>query len=165
MNPANAALLRYLPLLIVCVLMIRRTQRPRVIRPARLWIRPAVLLAVAGAYAVGAARLGPRVNPTAILVIAAAVLAGALLGALRAHLVRLSRQPDTGAIEATFTMWGVLLLVAWFAARSALRQSGLMGASAPFGIVSDAALALAIGAVVAQAAILVRRCKALSASA
>lgn len=158
----TAQLLRYVPIVIVCALLIRRTQRPRVIRPGRLWIPLAVVLGVSVLYVAGAIRLGPHIDLTGSLIIAAAALGGAVLGALRAHLLRLSRHPDTGAIQGTFTMWGVLLLVAWYVGRDVLRQSGLAGASAPFGLVSDAALALALGAVVAQRVILMHRCKALS---
>jgi hypothetical protein len=42
-DPAHA-LLPYLPLLIVVVLMFRRTRRPRVIRPERLWIMPSIVI-------------------------------------------------------------------------------------------------------------------------
>jgi hypothetical protein len=165
MNIETTDLLRYLPLLIVCVLLIGRTRRPRVIRPHLLWIRPAVVLAATVVYILTAAQRGPHIDLTGSLVIAAAALGGVLIGAVRAHLLRLSRHPDTGAIQGTFTMWGILLLVAWYVGRNLLRQSGLAGASSPFSLFSDAALALLAGAVVAQAAILVYRCKALAPSA
>jgi hypothetical protein len=165
MNPETTDLLRYLPLLIVCALLIGRTRRPRVIRPQLLWIRPAVVLAVTVAYVFGASQRGPHIDLTDSLVIAAAALGGAVIGAVRAHLLRLSRHPDTGAIQGTFTMWGILLLVAWYVGRNLLRQSGLAGASSPFSLFSDAALALVAAAVVAQAVILVYRCKALAPAA
>lgn len=162
----HSDLLRYaLPLLILGLLVIRRTRKPRVIRPSRLWISPAVLLAAALMYVLGAVRLGPHVDVADTLVIAAAGAAGVVIGTLRARLLHLNRHPDTGAIEARFTMWGVLLLVAWIVGRDLLRGSGIPGASTPFSLLSDAAFALAIGAIVAQAAILARRCKGLAAAA
>jgi hypothetical protein len=157
-------LLRYLPLVIVCVLLLRRTRRPRTIRPSRLWalwITPAVLLLVATLYVVGAIRYGARLDLTGGFVVATALAGGIALGALRAHTVRLARHPDTGAIEATLTAWGLLLLLAWVMVRVLLRQSGLIGDGAPFGIFSDAMLALGIGAVCAQAVVLTQRCRAL----
>jgi hypothetical protein len=166
--PGSAALtgqpelLRLLPLLIVALLLIRRTRKPRTIRPGRLWLSPALLLVAGVIYAVGAVRLGPHVDDTGTLIIAAAAAAGVLVGTLRAQLLRLHRDPDTGAIQATFTMWGVLLLVAWMAGRDLLRDSSIAGATTPFSLFSDVAFALAIGAVVAQAVILTRRCRALA---
>jgi len=95
------------------------------------------------------------------LVIVGTGVAGAVLGAVRAHSVSLRRHPDTGAIEAKLTAWGLLLIVALIGGRLLLRQSGLVNANAPFGLYTDAALSLALGAVVAQAIVLTRRCQAL----
>jgi hypothetical protein len=155
-------LLRYLPLLIVCALLLRRTQRPRTIRPSRLWIAPAVLLVLAVLYVAGAIRSGAHLGLTGSLIVAAAAAGGVALGALRAHSVRLARHSDTGAIEATLTAWGLLLLLAWVIVRFLLRQSGLLPDPAPFGILSDATLALGIGAVCAQSVVLTQRCRALA---
>jgi hypothetical protein len=161
----NRELLRYLPLLIVCLLLLRRTRRPRTIRPSRLWvlwIAPAVLLLIAGMYIVGAIHTGSHLDLGGGLIVAAAAACGIALGALRAHTVRLARRADTGTIEATLTAWGLLLLLAWIIGRVLLRQSGLIADGAPFGIFSDAALALGIGAVWAQAVVLTQRCRALA---
>jgi len=155
-------LLRYLPIALACALLIRRTQRPRIIRPTRLWITPAVLLCAGAFYVFGAAQAGARLNLTGTLIVAAALALGAVLGAVRAHSVRLTRHAETGVIEARLTMWGLLIVLIWIVGRQLLRQSGYGQASAPFGLVSDAALAFALGAVLAQALMLARRCKALA---
>ena len=125
----NRELLRYLPLLIVCLLLLRRTRRPRTIRPSRLWvlwIAPAVLLLIAGMYIVGAIHTGSHLDLGGGLIVAAAAACGIALGALRAHTVRLARRAETGTIEATLTAWGLLLLLAWVIGRALLRQSGLV---------------------------------------
>jgi hypothetical protein len=160
----SQALLPYVPLLIAAVLLFRRTQKPRVIRPSRLWIAPAVLLLLATFYTVGAVYRGPHVHWTDILIIAGTAVAGVALGALRAHSVRLVKHPDTGAIEATLSAWGGLMLLVWLGGRIALRESGMVAtATVPFGLYTDSAMALAVGAVLAQAIVLTRRCQAVEA--
>jgi hypothetical protein len=92
---------------------------------------------------------------------AATAAVGVAVGALRAHSVKLSRHPETGAIEATLSAWGLLIIVAWIGGRMLLRNSGLVDVSTPFGLYSDAALSLALGAVLTNAILLTRRCHAL----
>jgi hypothetical protein len=162
-NDSTHALLPYLPLVIVIVLMIRRTQRPRVIRPGRLWIAPAVLLVALGFYVYGAIQRGGALHPLDWLVILGTALVGAVLGAVRAHSVRLQWHPDTGAIEATLSAWGLIIILAWIAGRMLLKQSGWGGANEPFGVYTDASMSLALGVVMAQAIVLTRRCRAVAA--
>jgi hypothetical protein len=162
-NDPLHALLPYLPLLIVIIMLFRRTQRPRVIRPARLWILPAILVIAVGFYLFGAIKSGQPLRPLDWLVVLGTGIVGAALGAVRAHSVRLKRHPDTGAIEATLSAWGLIVIVLWIGGRMFLKQSGWIGASAPFGVYTDASMALALGAVLAQAIVLTRRCQAVAA--
>jgi hypothetical protein len=155
------ALLPYLPLLIVMILLFRRTQRPRVINPGRLWIGPVIFLVLLGFYLNGALKVAPSPHPVDWAVIVGTGVVGAVLGAVRAHSVKLQLHPDTGAIEARLSAWGLLLIVGLIAGRMLLRQSGVVDANAPFGLYTEAAMALALGAVVAQAIALTRRCQAL----
>jgi len=155
----------YIPLIILCLVMfrlVRRTMRPRVLKPARLWIPPVILLAVASFYIFGAVESGATVSAVDVAIIAATALAGVALGALRAHSIKLTKHPQTGDIEATLTVWGLAVVVIWIGGRYLLRQSGFAGATTPFGVFTDAAMALAVGTVVAQAVVLSRRCQALS---
>jgi Protein of unknown function (DUF1453) len=154
-------LMPYLPLLVVIVILFRRTRRPRVLRPNRLWIAPAILLALGGFYVFAAVQHGPPVQPLGWLVILATAVVGVALGALRAHSVTLKKHPETGSIEATLSAWGLLMILAWIAGRMFLRQSGLVDARTPFGLYTDATMSLAIGLVVAQAIVLTLRCRAL----
>jgi hypothetical protein len=155
------ALLPYLPLVIVILLLIRRTRRPRVIRPGRLWIAPAILLATSAFYVSQAMQHGPPVPPVGWLVILGTAVVGIGLGAVRAHSVTLKRHPDTGAIEATLSAWGLLIVLVWIAGRMYLRQSGMVDTRTPFGLYTDATISLALGLVLAQAIVLTLRCRSL----
>jgi len=157
------ALLPYLPIAIAVMILIRRTQRPRIIRPGRLWIAPVILFVLVGFYAFNAAQHGPRLSGGDWGVVAGLAAVGVVLGAVRAHSVKLQRHPDTGAIEARLSAWGLLIILVWMAGRILLRQSGLVNASAPFGLYTDGAMALALGVVLAQAVVLTRRCQAVMA--
>jgi hypothetical protein len=88
---------------------------------------------------------------------------GAALGAVRAHLVRLRRHPDTGAIEATLSAWGLIIILAWIAGRMLLKNSGWVDVNAQFGLYNEASMALALALVVAQAVVLTHRCQAVRA--
>jgi hypothetical protein len=162
-NDPLHSLLPYLPLAIVVIMLFRRTRRSRVIRPERLWIMPAILIVAAGFYVFGAIKAGRPLSASDWLVVLGTGVVGAALGAVRAHSVQLKRHPDTGAIEATLSAWGLILIVAWIGGRMFLKQSGWIGASAPFGVYTDASMSLALGAVLAQAIVLTRRCQAVAA--
>lgn len=157
------ALLPYLPLIIAIVLLIRRTRRPRVLRPARLWIAPAILVGVSGFYVFQAMQHGPPVTAIGWLVMLGTAVVGVGLGAVRAHSVTLKRHPETGAIEATLSAWGLLIILVWIAGRMYLRQSGLVDVRTPFGLYTDATISLALGLVLAQALVLTLRCRSLMA--
>jgi hypothetical protein len=79
---------------------------------------------------------------------------------VRAHLVRLRRHPDTGAIEATLSAWGLIIILAWIAGRMLLKNSGWVNVNAQFGLYNEASMALALALVVAQAVVLTQRCQA-----
>jgi hypothetical protein len=155
----------YVPLIILCVLMfrlVRRTMRPRVLTTRRLWIAPAILLAFGAFYVYGAVHAGATVSTLDVAIIAGTALVGVALGALRAHSVKLEKHPETGDIQATLTVWGLAVVVIWIAGRYLLRQSGFAGATTPFGVVTDAFMALAVATVFSQAVVLSQRCQALT---
>lgn len=154
-------LLPYLPLVVVFVLMLRRTGRPRVVKPSRLWIFPAVFLLLGLFYVWGAYRQGPHLSMYDDLIILGGIAGGIALGFARAHTVKLDRHPDTGHIQSTLTLWGAGFLVIWVAGRSLLRQAGFAGASEPFGVFTDAMFALALASVCVRALVISRRCREL----
>jgi len=157
----------FLPAIIIAIVivrLIRRTRRPRVIKPWRLWVAPVIVLGGAVFYVFGAIHMGVRITPADSAIIAATAFCGVALGALRAHSVKLTKHPQTGVIEATLTVWGVAIVLAWVGVRTALRNSGYLGATTPFSVFSDAALALALATVLSQAIVLTRRYQLLSAA-
>lgn len=155
------ALLPYLPLLIVVIILFRRTQRPRTLKPGRLWVGPVILLVFLAIYLNGAIKVAPPPHPLDWLVIVGTGVLGAVLGAVRAHSVHLQLHPTTGAIEARLSAWGLFIIVAWIAGRMLLRQSGMVDVNSPFGLYNESAMSLALGAVLAQAIVLTRRCQSL----
>jgi len=157
------SLLPYLPLVIIALFLIRRTQRPRAFSPARLWIAPAIFIVIAALYVNAAVKFGPTLRPVDWAIIAAATLLGAAVGALRAHFLHLTRRPSDGVIEMRQSVWGVIFIVLWVAGRQYIRQSGWVDANARFGVYADAGLSVALGLLVANAIVLTRRCQALMA--
>jgi hypothetical protein len=158
-NSSMHSLTPYIPLIIVVVIMLRRTRRPRTIRPERLWIMPAIVVLAIGFYVYGAMKIGPPLHAVDWAVILGTAAVGAALGAARAHMLRLRRHPDTGAIEGTLSAWGLLIILAWIAGRMLLRNSGWVDVNAQFGLYNEASMALALALVVAQAVVLTHRCQ------
>jgi amino acid transporter len=153
----------YIPLVIVVVIMLRRTRRPRTIRPERLWIMPVIVVLAIGFYVYGAMKIGPPLHAVDWAVILGTAAVGAALGAARAHMLRLRRHPDTGAIEGTLSAWGLIIILAWIAGRMLLRNSGWVDVNAQFGLYNEASMALVLALVVAQAVVLTQRCQAVRA--
>jgi hypothetical protein len=161
MDDSTRSLLPYLPIVIALLILIRRTRRPRTLHPIRIWLGPLIVLVMCGFYMFAAIRYGPPVQPLGWLIVLGTAAVGIGLGAVRAHSVTLKRQPETGAIEATLSAWGLLIIVVWIAGRMLLRQSGLVDVRTPFGLYTDATMALALGLVLTQAIVLTLRCRSL----
>jgi len=162
-NSSMHSLTPYIPLIIVVVIMLRRTRRPRTIRPERLWIVPVIVVLAIGFYVHNAVKISPPLHALDWAVILATAAVGAALGAVRAHLLRLRRHPDTGAIEGTLSAWGLIIILAWIAGRMLLRNSGWVDVNAQFGLYNEASMALVLALVVAQAVVLTYRCQAVRA--
>ena len=155
------ALLPYLPYVILLVILFRRARTARVLNPKRLWIGPAVLVALVCVYIWGASMAkGPPLHAQDWLIIAGSGLVGAAVGVLRANLVHVTRRPD-GQLETRLPLMGVAFIIIWVAGRQWLRNSGLVNANAPFGVYADAGLALGFCLLLAHALVLSRRCQAL----
>jgi hypothetical protein len=161
MDDSTRSLLPYLPIVIALLILVRRTQRPRTLHPIRIWLGPLIVLVICGFYVFMAIQHGPHVQPSGWLIMLGTAAVGIGLGAVRAHSVRLNRHPETGAIEATLSAWGLLIIVIWIAGRMLLRQSGLVDVLTPFGLYTDATMALALGLVLTQAIVLTLRCRSL----
>ena len=161
MDDSTRSLLPYLPIVIALLILVRRTRRPRTLHPIRIWLGPLIVLVMSGCYLFMAVRYGPRVQPLGWVIMLGTAAVGIGLGAVRAHSVTLKKHPETGAVEATLSAWGLLIIVVWIAGRMLLRQSGLVDVRTPFGLYTDATMALALGLVLTQAIVLTLRCRSL----
>jgi uncharacterized membrane protein len=116
----------------------------------RLWIAPAVICALAGAAIAFSPHEG-RFTLVNVILFAAALGVGGLIGWLRAKGVKLTVEPMTHQVTSAVSPLGLVLLVAVFVVRYALRfatQSGLPGVKAT--TITNAMLFLAIGVVISQ---------------
>jgi len=154
-------LLPYLPIVIVMIILVRRTRKPRVLQPDRLWILPTVVLTLIAWYGWSAYRFGPSLTLNDDLIIAAAFVVGVGVGWVRATLMRIERHPQTGHIQAQLTFWGLGFVVLWLLGRLLLRRYGQADAAIAFGVFSDATIAIAAGAILARTVVIYRRCRAL----
>lgn len=156
----NNDLISFLPIVLVLLLMARRTRKAQVITTQRLLVAPILLTALVLFYSYAAAQHGPHLGFNDDLMILAAAAVGVAIGVLRAKLMHLHRREDA-QIEARLTLWGLAFIVIWVVGRTVLRNMHLADTASPFGVFTDATLALAVGAVAARTVVLLRRCRAL----
>jgi hypothetical protein len=103
----------YIVPLLIAALIIRRSSRTQKLRLGRMWIRPAILVLMAG----GALAVGPLPGPFVLAAFVAAAGIGGGLGYLLAHHQHLSIDDDTGHISSRASTIGVALILALFAIR------------------------------------------------
>jgi membrane protein CcdC involved in cytochrome C biogenesis len=147
--PLLSSVVAILIVLGVMALRLRRMSRARPLKVERLWIAPALLLAVAALVLV-------EVPPHAAdwLWIALAALAGAALGWLRGSLMRITVHPETHAVEVKASPAAILLIVAMLVVRQLVRLSQAEGgAAARYSSVSGALIDALIVFAVALAAV------------
>jgi len=110
----------FVPVLVMVVLARRvmKTQRPSAVRLWRLWIFPAVLVALTGLTLAHE----PAPGMLAILAFAMAASAGAALGWFRVHTLEFTVDPETGTIFSKSTPVGAIILVALLLFRYALKD-------------------------------------------
>ncbi len=150
----------FLPIILVLLLMIRRTRKARVLTTQRLLISPVIVTALVLVYIYFAMQRGPHLGLNDDLIILAGGVLGIVIGVLRAKLMHLHRREDA-QIESKLTMGGLAFIVVWVIGRAVLRKMNLLDTASPFGVFTDATLALAVGAVAARTFVLLRRCRAL----
>lgn len=141
---------QFVPLLFlipIVAIVIFRNLKPRRLRLELLWIRPAMILAIATAFLV----LMPFPHQSyAIPLIAAAAVAGAGLGWVRGRMVRVSVDPATHTAMSQASPLGVALIVViigvrYFLNTTAGAQSGQMTPQAM--LLTDALLVFGAGVV------------------
>lgn len=152
MHSGGDGWLSYLPLAIVAVVLVLRVRgvnRARHLRIARLWILPVLVVPLIG---VGLVYLHP--GPAGWLAALGGLVAGGLIGAQRARLMRIHVEGEgaDARVMVRNTPAAILLLVAVFAARRLLLPShGAVSPDHPAAgalLVADAAFGFAAGMIV-----------------
>jgi hypothetical protein len=147
--PPNAGYAAYLVPLVVIALVILRSARARRLRIESLWVMPVVILAVVGLS------FSQQGMPTPLMlgIDIAALVIGAALGWWRARFTHITVDPATHELTSRASPIGMLVILAVFALRYAVRMYGAQNASA-LGVsanaIADAALVISVGLVCAQ---------------
>ncbi|MBV9331743.1 MAG: DUF1453 family protein [Alphaproteobacteria bacterium] len=106
-------LLRYLPLLVVVLIVARRAGRSQKVRVDRMWITPLLTLVAVGS----ALAREPMPGVIAIGLFILALAAGGVAGYFRALHQQLSIDPDTGQVSSKATPIGTILVVTFLILR------------------------------------------------
>ena len=137
-----------IPLIAVAMIALRNV-RERKLKVERLWVSPVLFLALTALMLAHQPPPGP-----AMLAVDAAVLGlGALAGWWRGRLTRIAVDPATHALTSKTSPLGMLLILAIFAVRYALRSFGAQTAGALHVSalqITDALMLLAVGIVCTQ---------------
>jgi len=133
---------------VAVVILFLRNRRARALKIERLWIRPAIFLALLLLALFGSP---PALTPLAIGILAVSLIVGSLIGWQRARFVRIDIHPETHELSAQPSMWGMLFIVALLLLRLLLRQQ-LTANAAVLGVspitLTDAFLLFAVGMMV-----------------
>jgi len=142
------------PLAVILVIGLRffRAQKPRKIKPGRLWIGPVYVLVGMAVVLASPLMPSPFKSPYSIPLFIAAALVGGVVGYLRALHQEFSIDPDTGDVMSKASPIAMIVFVAVFAARFGLRSwmgGGAMNAPLTPGLLlyTDAMLCFAFGMV------------------
>jgi hypothetical protein len=147
--PPNAGYVAYIVPLIVVVMVIVRNARARRLRIETLWIAPLLILAMVGLLFSQEGMPSPAMMAVDI----AALAIGAGLGWWRARFTHITVDPATHQLTSRASPIGMLIILAIFAVRYALRAYAVQNAGAmhmPVNAVADVALVMAVGLVCAQ---------------
>jgi hypothetical protein len=144
------------PLLIVA-LILRRSMGSRKVRVNLMWIRPAILLVLAGVTLAAS----PMPGPIALAAFVAAAIVGGGVGYLRARHLELSVDPATGTVSSKSTPIGTILIVGLVAIRIGLRYAFPEMGAQPGGHLAAQAVLWTDGALIFSAAMLVTQAVAI----
>lgn len=152
----------YLVLAAAILMLARRTQKPRRVRPWAVLMLLGLLTIAVGFYIFGHVMVGPAVDGLGWLIIAASLVAGGACGVYAARHIHLFRDPETGHAMSRLTMTGLLFIVGLVVVKQGARQLGLESPDAHgFGLLSDSLFALAMGTVFVRQILMLRRMRAL----
>ena len=130
--------------LIAAVLMLRN-RRARPLRIDRLWLRPAVSIGFAVVFLFA---YPPPLSILSATVMLVGLVAGAAVGWQRGRFMRIEVDPATHAMTARMSQLGMILVLAFFAARYWLRGAFL--GPVPAASLTDALMASAAAMMLAQ---------------
>lgn len=149
-----------LPLLVVMALVSRRMLQGRQVRLNALWTRPVIVTALA----VLVMTTAPPGNLTEWIILGVIVAIGALIGWRQAKLMTISIQPDSEMLFVKASPVGVIIFMAFIAARFVFRGVLMKEASAwqiSLGLITDGFIVLVVGYYCARTAEMYIRAKAM----
>lgn len=137
--------------LVIVALLLRRSMGSQKVRMRAMWIRPAILLVLAGLTLAAS----PMPGPIALSGFVAAAVVGAGFGYLRARHLELSVDPETGTISSKSTPIGMILIVGLVAIRFGLKYAFPEMGAQPGGHLAADAVLWTDGALIFSAAMVV----------
>jgi Protein of unknown function (DUF1453) len=118
------ALTYVVPVLIILPLLYRRLRKllqPQELKLRRLWIRPAIYLALAAGAILAPTPGAPSLTPSALVGLALAGLIGAALGWQWGRSTALHLHPETGTLMQTGSLAGMIVFLALVVLKLGLR--------------------------------------------
>jgi hypothetical protein len=146
--------------LVVLYFRWRRMSAARPLKIERMWIRPAILLALCG-YVL--AQFPPR--PADLAWLALALLAGGLVGWQRGRFVKIIVHPETHEINQQASPAAMVFLIAIVAVRVILRREAMTSWHVSVNLITDASMIFAAGLFTVQQAEMWLRARKLLAQA
>ncbi|WP_293901155.1 CcdC protein domain-containing protein [Phenylobacterium sp.] len=147
--PPGAGVWTYLAPIIIIGVVILRNSRARTLRIERLWVTPAIVMAMT----LLAFSQSPPPGPLGIALDVGAVAVGGFLGWWRGRASHFTVNPGTHVVTSRVSAWGMLLILGIFALRYIVRYA-LQGEASTLHIsandLADSFLVLAVGVVSAQ---------------
>lgn len=145
---------------LLMLLRIGRMTRKRRIRIERLWIGPAIFIAVAG-YMI--AQFPPTFSVLSYASLSAAVVLGAVLGWFRGLTTRISVEVETHELMAQVSPWGLTILLVLILARMGVRR--VLTGHVPANVLIDGFIVFYVSMIVVRRLEMFLRCKRLLAEA
>jgi hypothetical protein len=148
LGPQNYSLLITLAVVVGVVLL--RNSRPRRLRIERMWIRPALFLAL---LVSSLAAAPPPITVASLALMVSALAAGCALGWQRGRFMTIDVHPETHDLTSRASPLGVLFILVLIVLRLWMRTALTSGASlggVPATAAADALIALAAGMMMTQ---------------
>jgi p-aminobenzoyl-glutamate transporter AbgT len=130
---------------LVAAVTLLRNRRARPLRIERLWLRPAISISFAVVFLFA---YPPPLSLLSAAVVLVGLVAGAAVGWQRGRFMRIEVDPTTHAMTARMSQLGMILVLAFFAARSWVRGAFL--GPVPAASLTDALMISAAAMMLAQ---------------